>query len=133
MKNLDFLEQLMKKVKVLNFDESNGVLKLSLFTVQDVISLSVRKSHLLYSYTEKSPFHNYLECNRDYDYTVIRFTPYDFASVFGNLFDDLIQNSTKTDMFKKILEQNGGDKISTVKFIDEFDEEIHVWGEVELL
>lgn len=41
MKELDFLEKLMTKAKVKSINKENNTITISLFTIQDVLSLSV--------------------------------------------------------------------------------------------
>lgn len=148
----DFLEMLMSKVKVVDFDKKANVAKLSLFTVQDVFSLAVYKKDLFVEFLKKLDkslkAETELDVEKDLEYISDGYNSYsgkdsytemltdftvsvqlcaiDVVSVFQPLFEELIKQSTETETFKELIKQFES-KTLTVKFVSEWDEEVHSW------
>lgn len=142
----DFLEMLMSKIKVVDFDDETNTVTATLFTVQDVFSLAVYKQDLFFDFLNKNKISNSITLDEDSvcytdsfkycDFITnidlkINFTIKDIVLVFQPLLEQLISQTTKTETFKELVKQFDLSKRFTIKFVNEWNEELHSWTHYE--
>lgn len=129
MKELDFLEKLMTKAKVKSINKENNTITISLFTIQDVLSLSVFNYDLFLKFLNENDLNEMIYlCEDFYSTYIIKLYASDYIFILKSLFSKLILKSVETKTFKEIISQfdDFGEEF-VVKFVNEWNEEVHTF------